>query len=315
MNPKPFNTGYLAEKDGHKVYFAQYGNSKGETIVILHGGPGSKSKQKYVKGYNLEKYHVVTFDQRGCGKSLPAGETRTDTIQDLIADMERLRSKLKVKKWFVAGGSWGATLTLAYAEAHPQKVKGLLLSSVFLARPRDVQWAFTKDNGIERLFPDLWEKRLKFLQKHKASASNAAKVLLKQIQTGTPKTVKQIVAGVSNWENNLMNAQKDLNFIESDDVSDEDIDPVKVFLHYEANDFFLKPNQLLSGLSKIKSLPAVIVHGRYDVLCPIEQMWELQKGLAKVETIILPSSNHKFTAEGEIAKKLAFNFFLSRLGQ
>jgi len=313
MNPKPFNTGYLAKQNGHRVHFAQYGNPKGKiTIVTLHGGPGSKSKPKHIKTYDLEKYHVVTFDQRGCGESLPTGEVKSNTLGDLIADIERLRSVLKIKSWFVAGGSWGATLALAYAEEYPKNVKGLLLSSVFLARSRDIQWAFTQDKGIERLFPDLWEKRLKFLQKYKATPANAAKVLLKKIETGKPKTVKEIVAGVSDWEDNLMNAQEDLNFVEPENVDDEDIASVKIFLHYEANNFFLKPDQLLEGLRKIKSIPTIIVHGRYDVLCPVEQMWGLQKVLTKVETIILPSSNHKLTAEGEIAKGIAFNYFLNR---
>jgi proline iminopeptidase len=305
MNPKPFNTGYLPERNGHKVYYAQYGNPKGEVVVMLHGGPGSKSKAKYVKPYDLGKFQVITFDQRGCGESLPAGETGNNTLQDSVSDIERLRSELKIKKWFVAGGSWGATLALAYAEAHPEKVRGLLLSSIFLARPRDVQWAFTQDNGIQRLFPDLWEKRMEFLKKYKVTHANAAKVL-----SGSHKTIKDVVVGVSNWEGNLMNAQEDLSFTDPEDVGDEDIAGVKIFLHYEANNFFLKPDQLLKGLSKIKSIPTVIVHGRYDALCPVEQTWEIQKKLSNVETVILPTSNHKLTAEGEIAKKFAFNKFL-----
>lgn len=312
MNPKPFNTGYLQEKNGHKVYYAQYGNPKGEAIVILHGGPGSKSKSKYVKPYDLEKYQVITFDQRGCGESLPAGETQNNTLEDLLSDIERLRLELKVKKWFVVGGSWGATLALAYAEAHPEKVRGLLLSSIFLARPRDVEWAFTQDNGIERLFPDLWEKRMEFLKKHKTNPADAAKVLLKKIQSSSPDTIKDVVAGVSNWEGNLMNAQEDLSFTDPEDVGDDDIAGVRIFLHYEANDFFLNPDQLLKGLSKIKSIPTIIVHGRYDVLCPLEQTWEVQKKLSNVETIILPTSNHRLTAEGEIVKKFAFNKFLDK---
>jgi len=161
-NPKPFNTGYLPRQDDHKVYYSQYGNPKGEAIVILHGGPGSKSKPKHVKGYELDKYYVVAFDQRGCGESTPSGSLKSNTTYDLIKDIERLRSKLKIEKWYVAGRSWGATLALAYSEAYPKAVKGLLLSSVFLARPRDVKWAFTENNGIERLFPDCGRTELNF---------------------------------------------------------------------------------------------------------------------------------------------------------
>lgn len=312
MNSKPFNTGFLEEQDGHKVYFAEYGNPKGEAIVTLHGGPGSKSKAKHVKPYDLQKFRVITFDQRGCGESQPLGETNANTLQDLVSDMERLRTKLGVEKWFVAGGSWGAALALAYAETHPDKVKGLLLSSIFLARPRDVEWAFTKNNGIERIFPDLWEKRIEFFNKFKVTPNNAAEALLEKMKSASPEEVKEIAAGVSNWEGNLMNAQEDLSFTDPEDVNDEDIAGVKIFLHYEASNFFLKPDQLLKELDKLKSVPTVIVHGRYDVLSPVEQTWEVQKQLTNVETTILPTSNHKLTAEGEVAKKFAFNKFLDK---
>src|SRR3990167_1869935 len=197
MNQKPFNTGYLEEQDGHRVYFCEYGNPKGEAIVTLHGGPGSKSKAKYVKPYDLKKYHVITFDQRGCGESQPVGETSLNTTHDLVSDMERLRSKLGIEKWFVSGGSWGAALALAYAETHPVNVKGLLLSSIFLARPRDIQWAFTESDGIERIFPDLWEKRLEFLKKYNVTPANAAKSLLEKMRLASPEEVKEIAAGVN----------------------------------------------------------------------------------------------------------------------
>ena len=255
---------------------------------------------------------LILFDQRGCGKSLPLGEINNNTLQDLVADIERLRTQLKIKKWFVTGGSWGATLALAYAQTHPKVVKGLLLDSIFLARPRDTQWAFTKDNGIDRLFPDLWEQHQKFLKKFNASPANAAQILLSKLQTEPLETVQEIVAGVYNWEGNLMNAQENLHFTNPEDVTEEGIAQAKIFLHYEANDFFLKQDQILKGMSKISSIPTVIVHGRYDLLCPVEQAWQLQKKLSNVETIILPTSNHRLTAEGEIAKKLAFRYFLEK---
>ena len=314
-NSKPFNTSFLPEKDGHQISFSQYGNLKGEAVIILHGGPGSKFKPKYIKAYDLEKYHVIAFDQRGCGKSLPPGRIESNILSDLIVDIERLRTELKIKRWFVAGGSWGATLALAYAQAHPQKVKGLLLSSIFLARPRDVQWAFTKDNGIDRLFPDLWEDHIAFLNKYKTDPATAAKDLLEKINSESDEVVKEIVAGASNWDGNLMNAQEDLSFVDPEDVEEDDIAAMKIFLHYEANNFFLEADQLIKNLDKIKSIPTVIVHGRYDVLCPVEETWEVQKGLDDVEVVVLPTSNHKLTADGEIAKSLAFNSFLERQTQ
>lgn len=311
ITPKPFNTGYLEEQDGHKVFFSEFGNPTGDAIVILHGGPGSQSKPKQIKGYDLEKYHVISFDQRGCGKSEPAGKIESNTLNDLIQDMERLSTKLSIDRWFVAGGSWGATLALAYAQTHTDKVKGLLLSSIFLASPRDVSWAFTSGGGIERLFPDVWEQRMDFLSHYQTDPANAAKELLEKLNSATPDDAKSISAGVSNWEGNLMNAQEDVHYIAPDEIEDRDIAATKIFLHYESNHFFLDQDQLVNNLDKIATIPTVIVHGRYDLLCPVEATWEVKKKLNKSQVLILPTSNHRLTAEGEIARKLAFNLFLN----
>jgi proline iminopeptidase len=280
--------------------------------VILHGGPGSQSKPKQVKGFDLEKYHVITFDQRGCGKSEPAGQTAHNTLSDLISDMERLREHLEIETWFVAGGSWGSTLALAYAQMHPGRVKGLLLSSIFLAREQDLEWAFTSDKGIVNLFPDVWDERLKFLANFSAKPQTAAKQLLDQLENASPDVAKQIAAGVQNWEGNLMNAFEDVHYASADEIEESDVASAKIFLHYEANQFFLEPNQLLNNVSQIQHIPTIIVHGRYDLLCPIEAAWKLQQSFAKAEFLVLPSSNHRLTAEGDIARKLAFKYFLSQ---
>lgn len=311
-SPKPFRTGYLDELDGHKVFFAQFGNPQGDAIVILHGGPGAQSKPKHIKGYDLEKYHVITFDQRGCGKSEPAGKIEANAIGDLIHDMERLRTTLSLDRWFVAGGSWGATLALAYAEAHPERVRGLLLSSIFLAQDRDVEWAFTAGGGVERMFPDVWEERITFLSQYHTEPGNAAQQLLQRLTSSTLEEAKTLAAGVLNWEGNLMNAQEDVQYVAPDEVEESDIASVKIYLHYESNRYFLRPHQLVEDAVKISHIPAIIVHGRYDLLCPVDATWEIKKKLNHVEVLILPTSNHRLTAEGEIARKLAFAVFLNK---
>ncbi len=311
-NPKPFNAGYLPEQDGHKVFFAQYGNPSGPTIINCHGGPGSKSKPKYVFPYDLSSYHVILFDQRGCGQSFPQGKIENNTTTELIADMERLREQFDIESWFVAGGSWGSTLALAYAESHPDRVKGLLLSSIFLGRNQDVDWSFAKSGGIDKIFADLWENRLVFLKKFEANPTNAAQVLLKKILNSSEVIVNEIVAGVMNWEGNLMSSQSDLTFTNPEDIKIDNINEVKIFLHYEANNSFLTENQLLQNISNIKNIPTVIIHGRYDLLCTLNQMWELNKALTNCECVILPSSNHRLTADGDIARKYAYKYFLAR---
>lgn len=311
-NPKPFSTGYLPEHQGHQIYYAQYGNKNGETIIVSHGGPGSKSKSRHVKSFDLSKYRVVQFDQRGCGKSLPQGETKHNTTSDLISDMERLRETIGVSEWYVAGASWGSTLSLLYAEAHPNRVKGLMISSIFLGRKKDVEWSFTKAGGVERMFADLWDHRVNFLQKFGATPANAAQILLEKINSVEESEQKQIAAGVMNWEGNLMTAQSDIQITEPEDVTESDINEVKIFLHYDKNNSFIEEDQILKNISSIKNIPTIIVHGRHDVLCTIGQMWELCNKLSNVEYVILPTSNHKLTADGDIAKRYAYRYFLAK---
>ncbi|PIR98847.1 prolyl aminopeptidase [Candidatus Collierbacteria bacterium CG10_big_fil_rev_8_21_14_0_10_44_9] len=301
-NPQSFNTDYLPEQDGHKVWFAQYGNPSGIPIVVCHGGPGDKSKPRHINRYDLDKYHVITFDQRGCGQSLPLGETKNNTLSDLVSDMERLCNILKIEKWYIAGGSWGSTVALTYAESFPEKTKGLLLSSIFLARQKDEEWSFTREGGITRIFPDLIEKR----------SSMTAKDLLNKLESGDEESVKEIVAGVMNWEGNLMTSQADIKLIDIVDVDEENIASARVFLSYQANNYFLELNQIIKNSDRLKNIPTIIVHGRYDLLCPMDNAWELHQHLSNSELVILPSSNHRLTADGEIAKNMAFKYFLSK---
>lgn len=309
-NPKPFNEGFLAEEDGHSVFFSQYGNPHGKAIVSLHGGPGSKSKANHVKCFDLDTYCVVTFDQRGCGKSTPAGKIENNTTQKLVADMERLREHLGIESWFVTGGSWGSTLALAYAESFPPRIKGLLLCAIFLADKMAMEWSFTKPDGVAILFPDVWKEREEKLAIYGADSSNSSKILLEKLQTVDIDEQKKIVVTVLNWEGNLMTSSSDVSYSTAVDVKDEDIALVKIFLHYESNSFFLKENQLLRDIPQIKNIPMVIVHGRHDILCPFKGALDLHTAHSKSELVALPQSNHKFSADGEVAKKYIFESFL-----
>lgn len=310
-DPIPFFTGFLPEVDGHQIYYEQYGNVKGPAIVALHGGPGSKSKPRHIKPFDLNQYHVITFHQRGCGSSLPLGSLVNNTTTDLLNDIERLRDHLNLEKWFISGGSWGSTLALLYAEHYPGRVSGLLLSSIFLARQTDLDWSFTKVGGVDHIFPDLWENRTQFLNKHNTSASSVAYDLLKELESGNQPAVQNIVSGIANWEGNLISAQSDLSFMDPADVDENTIANVKISLHYEANRFWIKDSEILVNINVIKDIPSIIVHGRHDVLCPANQAWELHKALPKSELVYLPTSNHHFTADGSIAQKYAYRYFLA----
>ncbi|MFH1244261.1 MAG: alpha/beta fold hydrolase [bacterium] len=313
MEPKPFFTGYLPEADGHQIYYEQYGNIKSPAILILHGGPGSKSKPRHIKPFDLNQFHVVTFHQRGCGKSLPLASLEHNTTLDLLKDIERLRKHLQINQWFVSGGSWGATLALIYAENSPTVVTGLLLSSIFLARQADLAWSFTQAGGVDHLFPDLWADRVNFLSQYHTSPQNVAHDLLLEINSSPLEKVQQIVAGIANWEGNLISAQSDLSFLLPEDVDEDITASVKISLHYEANRFWLKNNEILANIQKIQHIPTIIAHGRHDVLCPANQAWELHTLLPSSELLFLPTSNHHFTADGLVAQRYAYRYFLQKV--
>ena len=307
FQPKPFNEGFLEEQDGHKVYFAQYGNAAGEAIVSMHGGPGSSGKPRHAQSFDLEKYRVITFDQRGCGKSEPLGELKANTTQKLAEDAERLRELLGIEKWFVTGGSWGSTLSLVYAEMFPERVKGIMISAIFLADKASFDWSFSSSDGVAQLFSDVWEERIKILSEYDATEKNAARVLVEKLDVATEEDQKKIAADVLNWEGNIFTASSDVSYMTPDDVSESDVLYAKTFLHYEANNCFLSEYQLINNISNIKDLPMIIVHGRYDVLCPFQGAWDLHKAHPKSQIVALPQSNHMFTADGNIAKKYIFN--------
>jgi proline iminopeptidase len=313
-SPQSYQSGHLSVKNGHKIFYAQFGNPQGVPVLSLHGGPGSQSKPKHVAGFDLEKYRLITFDQRGCGQSLPFGEINNNTTNDLIADIESLREHLGIQKWFVKGGSWGSALALVYAQAHPTVINGLLLSSIFLVRSIDNRWVFSDEGGAAYLFPDLWEKFQAFLQEHRLTDKDPAKVasqLLAKLISADEQTAREMAAGVNNWEGNLMSAQQATTYASAEEITAEHINYAKIYLHYQSNNFFLKENQIIKDIEKIKSLPAVLVHGRYDLLCPLDQMWQLKKRLPKAKSVILPTSNHALTADGQVACQMAFNWFLS----
>ena len=302
---------HLPIREGHQVYYAEYGRPDGETVLCLHGGPGSCSKARHAEIFDLTRYRVILFDQRGCGRSLPYGELNNNNADLLLQDIEHLRKRLKITKWYLSGGSWGAALALAYAQAHPRSVKGLLLASTFLVLQRDLHWALQGGEGAARMFPEVRERWLDFLAQYQISGDGriAAKILEK-MEISESETVRKMTAEVLNREFNLFSTLKDVQFMGPEDISEEEINAARIFLHFEAHDFFLQPDQLLEKAGRIRSVPVVAIHGRYDVLCPLESIWSFKRKMKNMELIVLPSDGHKITADGEVLKREVFNRFL-----
>ncbi|MGD9638607.1 MAG: prolyl aminopeptidase [Alphaproteobacteria bacterium] len=277
--------GYLKVDEIHKIHWVEYGNPEGKPVLIFHGGPGSQFKKRHAS--NKDKYRIIGFDQRGCGKSLPSGEIKNNTTQDLLRDADKLLDYLKIDKINLFGSSWGSTMALLYAEHNPLRVASVFVSAVFLARKKDDEWLY---NGVKSIYPDYYEKFIKNIPENKRD--NIAEYLLEIIEKGSFQKQGETALAISNYEYSLMlvNPEKE-EF--SNEASEEDIAASKIFLHYSKNDYFLsEKEQILNNLHKIKDIPITIVHGRFDMCCPLEGAYSLHKGLKKSKLIISDGENH-----------------------
>lgn len=285
---KPYDSGFL-NVDHHQVYFEQCGNPNGKPALFLHGGPGGGGSEDVRRFFNPNLYRTVIFDQRGCGRSKPHGCLENNTTWDLVSDIENLRKKLSIEKWLVFGGSWGSTLSLAYAQAHPKSVSELVLRGIFLLRKEELHWFY--QDGASRIFPEAWSGFLDIIDEDKRdNLMNAYHEIFKS--KDKEKRLKAAVAW-SKWEAATSSLSYKPSLVE--EFSDPEFALAFALIenHYFINKgWFETENQLIENIDKIRSIPAVIVQGRYDVVCPMKTAWELSKAWPEAEMIIAPSSGH-----------------------
>ena len=285
---KPYDSGFL-NVDQHQVYFEQCGNPNGKPALFLHGGPGGGGSEDVRRFFNPDLYRIVVFDQRGCGRSKPHGCLENNTTWDLVSDIENLRKKLSIEKWLVFGGSWGSTLSLAYAQAHPKSVSELVLRGIFLLRKEELHWFY--QDGASRIFPEAWSGFLDIIDEDKRdNLMNAYHEIFKS--KDKEKRLKAAVAW-SKWEAATSSLSYKPSLVE--EFSDPEFALAFALIenHYFINKgWFETENQLIENIDKIRSIPAVIVQGRYDVVCPMKTAWELSKAWPEAEMIIAPSSGH-----------------------
>ena len=293
--PRPFDAVMLDVGDGHWIYVEEVGRKGGIPALFLHGGPGSGSQHAHRRLFDGDRFHAVLFDQRGAGRSHPYLETRANTTQHLVADIERIRTHMGFEKMLIVGGSWGSTLALAYAEAHPDRVSALVLRAVFLGTDAEVDWAFRR--GPAELRPDLYASFLAALPETERADPIAAYVAR---LTDTDPAVRDPAAHRWNRFERIMS-----EFTPGETVLAEDmplsgrLPPTPIMeAHYIANHFFLAPNQLLEGAGRLSGIPGVIVQGRYDLLCPPRAAYELAKRWPSAQLEIVPSAGHAMTETG-----------------
>ena len=289
---EPFNHFFLQTNSTHSIYVEQSGNPQGIPVIFLHGGPCSGTKPGHRCFFNPEKYHIILMDQRGSGQSQPYGEIENNTTQDLINDMESIREHLNIKKWLLFGGSWGGSLALLYAQQHTEKVTGMIIRGVFLARQRDADW-FIKE-GAGSIYPEKWQELLSSVT---IQAKSDLVTTLYEAVFGIDEVAKKRVAKAwINWGGQVALLQ-DFQEGESYPVTKKMVQQVQMEMHYAFNKYFITENQILNECSKLTDIPSVIIHGRNDLVCPMEAGLSLHKALPHAEYVVLPHSGH--IAKGE----------------
>lgn len=307
---QPYVRHTLAVDEPHQLYIEESGNPQGIPVVFLHGGPGAGCEPFQRRFFDPRRYRIVLFDQRGCGKSTPHAELSSNTTQGLVADIERIRTHLGIERWLVFGGSWGSTLGLVYAETHPERVLGLVLRGIFLCRPRDIHWFY--QDGASFVFPDYWQDFLTPIPL--AERDNMVAAYYARL-TGDDEITRMAAAKAwSLWEG------RTATLLPRQSVIDHFANPftalslARIECHYFMHDSFLQPGQILAQADRLKGIPGVIVHGRYDVVCPVEQAFALHRAWPEAQLDIVADAGHSATEPGIVAALVrATDAFAERL--
>jgi proline iminopeptidase len=291
----PYATGTLQVDDRHTLYWEQCGNPDGKPVVLLHGGPGAGCNEKMRRFHDPAKYRIVLFDQRGAGRSTPFADLTDNTTWDLVADIERLREHLGIQRWQVFGGSWGSTLALAYAQTHPGPVTELVLRGIFMLRRWELEWFYQE--GASRLFPDAWQHYLDAIppvERHDLISAYHRRL------TGDDVAVRLAAARAwSIWEGGTSYLRIPPDYAQTHGDPAFALAFARIENHYFVNGgFFEVEDQLLRDADRIKDIPGVIVHGRYDVVCPIQSAFELHAAWPNSQLVVSATAGHSgFEAE------------------
>ena len=296
---EPYNTGFL-KKGKHRIYYEQCGNPKGKPAIFLHGGPGGGCGSLSRRFFNPKKYRIILFDQRGCGRSKPHTCLEDNTTWHLIEDIESIREILDIKKWLVFGGSWGSTLALAYAQKHPKNVSQLVLRGIFMLRQKELQWFY--QYGASEMYPEAWQGFLKEIPENERDNLIEA---YRKIFYGDDEEKKLSAAKAwSKWEASCSFINYNPDAVKDSLNAEFALAFALIENHYFVNKGFLdNENQLLENIDIIRNIPAVIIQGRYDVVCPPTTAYELHSKWPESELVIAPFSGHS-AFEKEITHEL-----------
>jgi proline iminopeptidase len=293
---EPHRRGHLRVSPLHEIYWEESGNPEGKPVVFVHGGPGGGTSPLQRRFFDPTRYRIVLFDQRGCGRSRPHAELRENTTWHLVDDMETLRDFLEIERWQIFGGSWGSTLALAYAQSHPERVRELVLRGIFLLRPSELAWFY--QHGASEMFPDAWEGYLAPIPVDERG--DMIRAYYARLTDPDPEIRSAAARAWSVWEASTAYLAPRADEIEHAATDDEfSLAFARIECHYFVNGgFFSSPNQLLEQISRIAHIPAVLVQGRYDVICPVTTAWALAKAWPSAEMRVVADAGHSAYEDG-----------------
>ncbi len=293
---QPYVLHSLEVESPHVLHVEECGNPAGLPVVFVHGGPGAGCEDYHRRFFHPDVYRIILFDQRGCGRSTPHASLENNTTAALVQDMELIRQHLGIERWVLFGGSWGSTLSLVYAQTHPERVLGLILRGIFLCRPQDIHWFY--QSGASRLFPDLWEAFLAPIPEEERGDLLTAYY---RRLTGDNEVERMAAAKAwSLWEGRTATLRQNPAVVDHFGNPYTALSLARIEAHYFKHDTFLRPDQILADVGKLKGIPGVIVHGRYDVVCPLDNAWALHTAWPEAELRIIPDAGHSASERGPV---------------
>jgi proline iminopeptidase len=299
---EPFDSGRLQVSSLHTLYYEQCGNPAGKPVVCLHGGPGAGCSPKMRRFFDPKRYRIILFDQRGCGRSTPHAELTDNTTWHLVEDIERLRTHLGIDRWQVFGGSWGSTLALSYAQRHPEAVTELVLRGIFMLRRWELEWFYQK--GCDALYPDAWDDYLAAIPQ--VEHGDLMGAYYRRLTSTDPATRLAAAVAWTTWESRTSFLLPDPGHVAATQADEFALAFARIECHYFVNGgFFEVDGQLLRDVDRIRHIPATIVQGRYDVVCPMRSAWDLHKVWPEADLKIIAAAGHSAFEPGIASALLA----------
>jgi len=285
---EPYASEQIDVGAGHRLYLEQSGHAQGIPALFLHGGPGAGCGPSHRRFFDPQRYRIILFDQRGCGRSTPHASLEHNGTWDLVADIERIRAHLGIERWLVFGGSWGSTLALAYAETHPERVSALVLRGIFLCRPEEIAWFYQQ--GASWVFPDHWQDFVAPIPE--PERNDLVHAYHRRLTGADPKTRLEAAKAWSLWEGRCATLRPDQSLRSAFSDTALALSLARIECHYFVHQAFLRPNQLLDDAPRLSEIPGVIIHGRYDLICPLRSAWELAAAWPKATLEVIPDAGH-----------------------